>query len=200
MYPLSKVSDSELGKEEMRLIVGTLTAVGIFMAAPASAQAQAAINIGMQVTDAAGAPVGKVVGIKGTNLLIRTDKHDALLPKASFTVTKGKLLFGMTQAQLDAQIEQSLAAASSAIVAGATVKGVGGAAVGTIEAVADGKATIALQNGKKIAVPQQGLRGNADGSVTIGYSAAQLEALVQGGAAPGDASSTSPSPTDTSGQ
>ena len=40
-----------------------------------------------------------------------------------------------------------------------------------------------LQSGKKIAVPQEGLRGNADGTVTIGYSSEQLEALVQGGSA-----------------
>lgn len=166
----------------MRLIVGTLTAIGLFAASPALAQAGA--TVGMQVTDATGAPVGTVAAIQGPNLLIKTDKHEALLPSSSFRAEKGKLLFGMTQAQLDAQIEQSLAAANAAIKPGATVKGLGGTAVGSIEDVADGKATITLQDGKKIAVPQEGLRGNADGSVTIGYSAAQLEAMVQGASAP----------------
>jgi preprotein translocase subunit YajC len=183
----------------MRLIVGTLTAVGLLVAAPAVAQ-QAAAKIGMQVTGPGGAPVGTVVGVKGTNLLIKTDKHEALLPAASFRADNGKLLFGMTQAQLDAQIEQSLAAASSAIVAGATVKGLSGTPVGTIEAVADGNVTIALQDGKKIAVPQSGLRGNADGSVTIGYSAEQLQALVQGAAPAADASAAPAAATDTPGQ
>ena len=89
----------------------------------------------------------------------------------------------MTQAQLDAQIEQSLAAANAAIAAGATVKGIGGnASRERSNSVADGKVTITLQSGKKIAVPQEGLRGNADGTVTIGYTADQLEALVQGDA------------------
>lgn len=166
----------------MRLIVGTLTAIGLFAASPALAQAGA--TVGMQVTDATGAPVGTVAAIQGPNLLIKTDKHEALLPSSSFRAEKGKLLFGMTQAQLDAQIEQSLAAANAAIKPGATVKGLGGTAVGSIGDVADGKATITLQDGKKIAVPQEGLRGNADGSVTIGYSAAQLEAMVQGASAP----------------
>lgn len=164
----------------MRLIVGTLTSVGLVIAAPALAQAQAAIGVGMQITDVSGGAVGTVTAVKGDNLLVKTDKHEALLPKASFSVSNGKLLFGMTQAQLDAEIEKNLAASSAAIAAGATVKGSGGAQVGTIESVADGKATIALQDGKKIAVPQEGLRGNADGSVTIGYSSEQLEALVQG--------------------
>ena len=164
----------------MRLIFGTFAAAALALAAPTAASAQAGMNVGMQVTDANGGTVGTVKAIQGTNLLIKTDKHEALLPATSFTVAKGKLLFGMTQAQLDAQIEQSLAAANAAVAAGATVKGSAGTAVGTIESVAEGKATITLQNGKKIAVPQEGLRGNADGTVTIGYTAEQLEALVQG--------------------
>jgi preprotein translocase subunit YajC len=168
----------------MRLIFGTFAAVGIALAvpaAPALAQAQAGISVGTQVTDASGAPVGSVTAIEGANLKVKTDKHEALLPRASFRVSGNKLVIGLTQAQLDSEIEKNLAAANAAIAAGATVKGAGGTPVGTIEAVADGKVTIALQDGKKTAVPQQGLRGNADGTVTIGYSAAQLEALVQGG-------------------
>ena len=162
----------------MRLIFGTFAALGVAFALPAvPAAAQA---VGMQVVDTSGAPVGTVTAIKGDNIQVKTDKHDALLPKTSFSVSNGKLLFAMSQAQLDAAIEKSEAAANAAIAAGATVKGVGGAAVGTIDSVADGKVTIALQNGKKIAIAQDGLRGNPDGSVTIGYSSEQLEALVTG--------------------
>jgi preprotein translocase subunit YajC len=164
----------------MRLIFGTFAALGVAFALPAvPAAAQA---VGMQVVDTSGAPVGTVTAIKGDNIQVKTDKHDALLPKTSFSVSNGKLLFAMSQAQLDAAIEKSEAAANAAIAAGATVKGVGGAAVGTIASVADGKVTIALQNGKKIAIAQDGLRGNPDGSVTIGYSSEQLEALVTGSA------------------
>ena len=189
----------KLGKDKMKLNIGMLAAAGLLVAVPAVAQAQAGVNVGMQVTDASGGAVGMVTAIQGTNLLIKTDKHEALLPKASFTPADGKLLIGMTQAQLDAQIEQSLAAANAAIVAGAAVKGTGGAPVGTIDAVVDGKVTITLQDGKKIAVPQEGLRGNPDGTVTIGYSAEQLEALVQAANAPKGASSAAATP-DGSGQ
>jgi preprotein translocase subunit YajC len=184
----------------MKLIVGTLAAVGLFAAAPAAAQAQAGINVGMQVTDASGAPVGTITAIQGSNVMIKTDKHEALLPQASFRAAGGKLLFGMTQAQLDAQIEQSVAAANAAIVAGASVKGLGGTALGTIESVADGNVTIALQDGKKIAIPKDGLRGNADGTVTIGYSAAQLEAMLQPAAPATDASSAPAASSDPSGR
>ena len=184
----------------MKLIIGTLAAVGLFAAVPAAAQAQAGINVGMQVTDASGAPVGTVTAIRGSNVMVKTDKHEALLPQTSFRVAGGKLLFGMTQAQLDAQIEQSVAAANAAIVAGATVKGLGGTPLGTIESVADGKATIALQDGKKIAIPQDGLRGNADGTVTLGYSAAQLEAMLQPAAPAADAAAAPAGSPDPSGQ
>jgi hypothetical protein len=167
----------------MRLIFGTVAAVTLAFAAPTAVSAQAGMNIGMQVTDPSGGAVGTVKAIQGTNLLIKTDKHEALLPATSFTLANGKLLFGMTQAQLDAQVEQSLAAANAAIAAGATVKGSAGTPVGTIDSVADGKVIMTLQSGRKIAVPQEGFRGNPDGTVTIGYTADQLEALVQGGAA-----------------
>ena len=162
----------------MRLIRITLTAVGLALAVPGTAQAQA-MNVGMQVTDSAGGRVGTVAAINGDNLLIKTDKHEVMLPKTSFTAAEGKLFFGMTQAQLDAEIEKNLAAANAAIVAGATVKGISGAPVGKIDALAEGNATIALDGGKLIRVQQAALRGNADGSVTIGYTAEQLQALLQ---------------------
>lgn len=171
----------------MRLIFGTIAAVGLVVATPAVAQAPAGVTVGMQVTDSSGGPVGTVTAIQGGNLLIKTDKHEVLLPGTSFTPANGKLLFGMTQAQLDTEIDKSMAAANAAIVAGATVKGTEGAEIGKIDSVADGKVTITLQSGKKIAVPQEGLRGNADGTVAIGYSADQLKALVNGsGGSAGD--------------
>lgn len=173
----------------MRLIFLTLAAAGIAIAAPAAAQAQAAPAVGMIVTDASGGRVGSVAAINGDNLLIKTDRHEVMLPKTSFTVAEGKLFFGMTQAQLDAEIEKNLAAANAAVAAGATVKGLSGTAVGKIEAVADGNATIALDGGKLIQVQQSALRGNADGSVTIGYTAEQLQALLDKATA-----SSTPSP------
>ena len=161
----------------MRLIESTLAAF-VLAASPVPALAQAAPAVGMQVVDSAGAPVGTVTAIKGDNLQVKTDKHEALLPKSSFTVNKGKLLFGMSQAQLDSTIEASTAAAQASIVAGATVNGAAGTAIGKIESVESGKVTIALSSGKKIQVPSTALRGNADGTVTIGYTAEQIDALV----------------------
>ena len=91
----------------MRLILGTFAALGIALAAPAAAQ-----SVGMQVVDTAGAPVGTVTAIQGDNLQVKTDKHEVLVPKASFTLNEGKLLFGLTQAQFNAKIEEKLVATS----------------------------------------------------------------------------------------
>jgi hypothetical protein len=166
----------------MRLILSKFAA--LVLAAPAvPASAQAAPAVGMQIVDTVGAAVGTVTAIKGDNLQVKTDKHDALLPKSSFTEHNGKLLFGMTQAQLDAQIESSVASAQAAVAAGATVNGAAGTALGKIEAVENGQVTISLTSGKRIQVPSSALRGNPDGTVAIGYTAEQLEALVNGSAA-----------------
>ena len=162
----------------MRLILGAFAAFGLALAAPAVAQ-----SVGMQIVDTAGAPVGTVTAIQGENLQVKTDKHEVLVPKASFTLNGGKLLFGMTQAQLDAQVEAAAAASAKAVVAGATVKGSGGADVGKIEAVENDAVTITLTSGKRIQLPAKAVRGNADGTVTIGYSSEQLEALVSGAGA-----------------
>jgi preprotein translocase subunit YajC len=155
--------------------------------APAFAQAQAAITVGMQVTDVNGGPVGTVIAVQGDNLKVKTDKHEALLPKTGFTPSGGKLLFGMTQAELDAAIEKSMAASQASIVAGASVKGLSGTEIGKIDSVSDGNVVIALPSGRKVQVEKTGVRGNPDGTVTVGLTAEQLDAQIQpkGSGAPG---------------
>jgi preprotein translocase subunit YajC len=170
----------------MRLILGTITAAALAVAvplAPAAAQAQSTIAAGMQITDASGGAVGTVAAVQGDNILVKTDKHEVLLPKTSFGVADGKLLFGMTQAQLNAEIEKSVAAADAAIAAGATVKGTGGATIGTVDSVAADAITVKLTSGKLVQLPRSGVRGNPDGSVVIGLTAEQLEAQLKAGTA-----------------
>ena len=162
----------------MRLIFGTFAALSVALAVPAAAQ-----SVGMQVVDATGGAVGTVTAISGDNVQVKTGKHEALLPKSSFTVDGNKLLFGMTQAQLDASIEAASASSAKAIAAGATVNGTAGTSVGKIEAVDGANVTISLTSGKRIQVPATALRGNPDGTVTIGYTAEQLDALLNGAAA-----------------
>lgn len=160
----------------MRLILGTIAALALAASAVPAAAQTAAPAVGMQIVDTAGAPVGTVTGINGDNVEIKTDKHQALLPKASFAVSDGKAYFGMTQSQLNAEIEKSQAAAGASVVAGATVKGLQGNEIGKIDSVTDKDVIIALTSGSKIQVARMGVRGNADGTVTVGLTADQLKA------------------------
>jgi len=146
--------------------------------ASVSAQATAGATVGMQVVDAKGGPVGTVTGVTGDLIVVKTDRHEVSIPKASFTADQGKLLFGMTQAELNALTDKSLAAATAALVPGATVKGSGGESVGTIESIDAEFATIKLPSGNQVRVPRSGLGASADGAV-IGMTAAQLEAHAQ---------------------
>lgn len=168
----------------MRLIAGMLLGVSLAVAAPAFAQASGGPAVGMQVVDTKGGAVGTVEALKGDNVLVKTDKHEALLPKNSFAVSDGQLYFAMTQAELDAEIEKHVAAAQASVAAGATVKGLSGIELGKIDSVSDDALVIALSSGNKVELNKSGVRGNADGSVTIGLTAEQLEAQVQGASAP----------------
>jgi|SRR5579884_2479778 preprotein translocase subunit YajC len=169
----------------MRLIPVIAAFSALTLSAPAFAQA---IAPGMQITDPNGGAVGTVKAVQGDNLVVTTGTHEALLPKASFTVNNGKLLFGLTQAQLNAEIEKSQAAASAAVAAGATVKGLQGTEIGKVDSVTDSGVVIALTSGKKIQVPRTGVRGNADGSVTVGITEEQLKAATSADAAPSTSS------------
>ncbi len=167
---------SFLRKAIMRSFLSKLAIVSILSATPLAAQ-----TAGMQVVDAKGGVVGTVSGVMGDHVVVKTDRHEVRLPKASFTVDQNKLLFGMTQAELNAATDASLAAASAALVAGAAVKGPAGESIGTIDSIDAEFATIKLASGKLVRVPRSGLGASADGAV-IGMTAAQLEAQ----AAPAD--------------
>ena len=139
----------------MRLISRIFVRAALALAlpvAPALAQPKQAITVGMQVTDTTGGPVGTVTSIQGDNLLVKTDKHEALLPKAGFTPNAGK--------------------------------GLGGTEIGKIDSVTNSDVVIALPSGKKVQLARTGVRGNPDGTVTVGLTSQQLDAQVQSREAP----------------
>lgn len=167
----------------MRLISGMILSAALAVSAPALATLPAGMNVGMQVTDVNGGFVGTVTAIQGDNLMVKTDRNEVLLPSASFAPSNGKLLFAMTQAQLNAEIDKSVAAAQASVAVGATVKGLSGTDIGKIDTVDDSSLVIALPSGQKIQLSRAGARGNPDGTVTVGLTAEQLEAQVKPAAA-----------------
>lgn len=145
--------------------------------APAIAATPAEVKPGMQVVDPSGGTVGTVTAVKGDNLVLKTDKHELHLPLASFTANEGKLLFGMTAAQLNAEAEKQMAAASAAIVAGAQVYGSDGTLAGQIEAVDAELVTIKLTGGAMVRLARSSLGGSDKGAV-LGMTTAQLVELA----------------------
>jgi hypothetical protein len=158
----------------------TAAPVAVFAAAtaPTTATATAAsIGVGMQVKDAQGGLVGTVSAVNGDLVTVKTDLHEARLPKTAFRVSGNSLLFGMTRAQLNTAVEQQTAAAAAKVVAGAQVFGAQGAPVGTIDSLDDQFAVVKLTSGKLVRLPRGSLGTGANG-VTIGTTGAALEAQV----------------------
>lgn len=162
----------------MRTIMIALALSAAAVSAPAFSQAPAGISAGMTVKDTSGGTVGTVARVDSGFVIVKTDKHEVRLPANSFTPHEGALLFGMTQAQLNAEVEKSLAAAAAKIAPGAAVTGTAGAAVGTIAAVDDQTVTIKLASGNLVRVPRTGVAPGPNG-VVVGATAADLEAAAK---------------------
>ena len=157
----------------MRLFVA-LASVSLALAGPAFAQADGGFTVGAQVLDGSGNPVGTITAVNGDVVTIKTDKVDANLGKASFAQQDGKLYIGMSQADLNAAVEKSNAAAEASLAVGAEVKDSAGASAGTIEAIDAEFVTIKLTSGKSVRIPRNGIAGSANGAV-IGLTVADLE-------------------------
>lgn len=169
-----------MGKDIMTFNRATITLASIALASAVPAFAQAnPFAPGTQVTDVKGGVVGTVTAVNGNVITVKTDKNEANLGKDSFTPHEGKLLFGMTQAELDAAVEKDKVAAEASLAVGSPVKGRAGAEVGTIDAIDADYVTLKLASGKLVKIPRSGIAGAASGAV-IGMTVAELEAQVGG--------------------
>jgi preprotein translocase subunit YajC len=162
----------------MRLLVA-FASVSLALAAPAFAQA-GGFTVGAQVLDANSNPVGTITAINGDVVTVKTDQVEANLGKASFAQQDGKLYIGNTQAELNALVQQQNAAAEASLAVGATVKGTGGAEIGTIEAIDAEFVTLKLTSGKSVRIPRSGIAGSAQGAV-VGLTLADLEGQAPSG-------------------
>lgn len=150
-------------------------------ATPGGVLAQAGFAAGANVVDTTGGEVGTVTGLQGDNVVLKTDKHEVALPKASFTVTDKGLLFALTRAQLNAEVDKTLAAQGPLLSTGAMVHDPQGGVVGTVESFDDQFATLKLPN-SSVKLPVSAFARGPNGPV-IGETAASLEAKVSGASA-----------------
>ena len=157
-------------------------AFALAAAAPAAVSAQVGFAAGAKVVDTTGGEVGTVTGVQGDNIVVKTDKHEVALPKASFAASDKGLLFALTQAQLNAEVEKTLAAQGPLLSSGATVYDPQGGVVGTVESFDAEFATLKLPNAV-VKLPVSAFARGSNGPV-IGETAASLEAKVSAASAP----------------
>ena len=163
----------------MKRIFTALAATTLAVAAPATpAFAQAApsgVDVGMQVVDTQGNPVGLVAASDADFVTVKTDKHSIPVPANSFTPHEGKLLFGMDAASLNASYEQAMADMEASVAVGKPVRDVSGVEFGTIDQITDEYVQLELTSGKVVRVPADGLQKDAGGAIAL-YNAADLQA------------------------
>jgi hypothetical protein len=154
------------------LLAISAAAAALPLAAPALAQS--GLHVGATVTDAQGGTVGTITAIDGQTVTLHTDRHDVRLAANSFSVNGNTILFGMTQAQVDAAVEQTQAAAAQAVQVGAVLHDNMGAVVGPITVLDAQTATVQI-GANVVRVPRAGLQAN-NGSLMINATLAQLRA------------------------
>lgn len=173
-----------------KLLVGALPlalSASVLALQPASAQqaaeapqsaAAAVMAPGARIKDTKGGDVGTVVRADGQFVVLRTDRHEVQLPRASFTPHEGAFLIAMTRDELNADVDKTLAQADEKLVAGASVIGSQGSPVGTIDGIDDQHVTLKLTSGKLVKMPRSGIAPGPNGAV-IGMTADQLAAAAQ---------------------
>ncbi|SMF73672.1 hypothetical protein [Allosphingosinicella indica] len=158
------------------LAFGGLTAPAIAQDAAAPA-AVPQITAGMAVKDPQGGAIGTIESVDGANVVLKTDRHQVRLPNNAFAAADGGLVMGMTLAEVNAAVDQSMAQAANAVAVGATVYGSGGGTVGTVTEKDDQFATVKLASGTLVKLPVSAFGPGQNGPM-IGMTAAQLEAQV----------------------
>ena len=148
-------------------------AAALGLAGPLAAQVAA----GTTVKHTSGADVGTVTAVEDGYYVVKTDRHEVRLPSNAFTPHEGNLLFAMTQAELNAQVDAAEAQAAAQIMPGAAVRGAGGLVVATIDAIDDQFVTLKLTSGELVKLPKEGVAAGPEGPV-IGMTDAELRAAA----------------------
>lgn len=160
---------------------GSLAAPSIAMAQDAAASAGVTLTTGTTVYDSAGAVIGTVASNDGTNSVINMGDQQIALPNASFGAGEKGPAIGVTVEQLTAGVAQQKAAAQAAVTAalvpGATVKSLNGAAdVGTVKS-ADAEAVVLTTTEGDVRLPANSFFIAAHG-LSSSFTAEQFAAAI----------------------
>lgn len=149
-------------------------------AASATTAASGTPTAGATIYDSAGAAVGTVDQVTPQAVVVNVDGAKVSLPPASIGSGPQGLRIALTRAEVVAAAQQAQAGARQQLQAqltpGATVRGAGGAVVGTVKASDAEYVTLTTTKGD-VKLPMSGFGMGPNGPV-IGLTAAQLDAAV----------------------
>jgi hypothetical protein len=152
---------------------------------PAPRQSAAGIAVGTNIVDDAGNPVGSIVSIQGADVIVRTDRHEARIPRNALWVNRGRVVLSMTRAQLNAAVERltpspppQTASQPVQIAPGVVVRGTAGTVAGTIEAVEQDHIILRLTSGQTVSIPRSSVGATPEGGI-LSITAEELQRRVQ---------------------
>jgi hypothetical protein len=158
-------------------------AAALAMAATPAALSAKDVAVGETVYGSQGAVVGTVTAVGNGVVTIDTGKHKAALPADAIgEIEGGKPAIGMTKEELDGQLDTMLAEqtakVNAALVAGAAVADVDGAALGTVKSVDAAGVVVESAAGAFTLQPQHfSLQGD---KLTAAVRAADVAAQLKG--------------------
>lgn len=144
------------------------------------------VAAGATVYGPEGNVVGTVVSVADGVVTLDTGAHKAPLPADAFGKGDKGPTITVTKAQIDAMIEEQLAAANAqrdaALVAGAAVASANGAALGTVTSV-EGDAVVVETADGPVELKREHFAVNPQGALMALFTVDQIKAAAAGGAA-----------------
>lgn len=152
-------------------------------ALPAAAHAQ---DVGATVYGPEGNEVGTVISVADGVVTLDTGTHKAPLPADAFGKGDKGPTITVTKAQIDAMIDEQLAAAAAkrdtALVEGAAIASAAGAPLGTVTSI-DGDAVVVETTEGPVELKREHFAVDANGALMALFTVEQIKAAAAGGAA-----------------
>ena len=150
------------------------------LAATPIAASAADVQAGATVTGPEGNPVGTIESVANGQAVLDTGKHKVPLGVDAFGEGETGPTITVTKAQINAMMDEQVAAAharrDAALVEGATVMSADGVAAGTIYTVDDADTAIVQSDAGILTLTRDAFAVDADGNLMALYTAAQIAA------------------------
>jgi hypothetical protein len=150
---------------------------------PVAVHAQDApdLTVGTMVYDGDGNEVGTIEQLSGDNVIINTGTNLGALAKASFGQGEKGPIVGITKVEFDAALnkakEEAAAKLATALVPGATVYGIQGTPVGTVNQVLDNGQVVLTHEVGDVPLPRDQFT-TTDKGLSLKFTAEQLDAAL----------------------